>query len=132
MAAVLAQAYYVPCGCKAVLSEKDLRAGIWRAVFGKLEFPLIHPLNHWAHAEGEHGDRFLKGDWEALSEEEKVKLAREMRKKFGVNEAAFMSQNRALGYIPIKDQNITVVCCQLHSRLRLWCSSFCQGKSSVC
>lgn len=52
-----ASAHYVPCGCKAHLNEKDPGAG-----------------------PGELRDRFLKGDWEALSMEEQVRLAEAMKK----------------------------------------------------
>jgi hypothetical protein len=117
--AVCMQRSYVPCGCKAHLSESDPRAEIWRAVFGKLEFPLLHPIKHEGQAVGEPLCGFLQGDWNALSEEEQVKLAGEMKKRFGVSEAAFIAQNKAIGYIPIKDVNITVVCCQLHSRMMM-------------
>jgi len=56
----------VPCGCKAILSEKDPRAEIWRNVFGCLEFPLCSPMPLMGKAEGELESRFLRGDWSAL------------------------------------------------------------------
>lgn len=119
MAAELAQVNYVPCGCKAILSEKDPRAPIWRAVLGKLEFPLLNPIHHVGSAEGEYKDFFLKGDWKALSEEEQNKLANEMQKRFGINEKMFFGQIKTLGYVPIKDVNISVLFCQLHTRCML-------------
>jgi len=115
-----AQANYVPCGCRAHLNEKDPRAEIWLAVFGKLEFPLLHPIAHIGQAVGEPPYRVLQGDWRALSEEEQNMLAEQMRTKFGASPAAFLAQNKAIGYIPIKDKNITVVCCKLHSRMLMF------------
>lgn len=112
-------ANYVPCGCKAHLNEKDPRAEIWRNVFGCLEFPLKNPISHIGQAEGEHEDRFLYGDWDALSFDQKVKMLIEMKKKFGISEQVFSSQVKALGYIPIKDQNIDVVICQKHTGMMI-------------
>jgi len=40
----------------------------------------------------------------------------EMRAKFRINTSIFQNQIRALGYMPIKDENITVSICALHSR----------------
>ena len=118
MAVKLEQASYVPCGCKALLNEKDPRAAIWKAVFGKLEFPLLHPIANLAQAEGEQLARFLQGDWNALGSSEQVKLAYEMKKRFpGLNDLEFLAQNKALGYIPIKDVNISVILCQRHTRM---------------
>ena len=116
MAACL-QNSYVPCGCKAILSEMDPRAPIWLAVFGKLEFPLKNPVPTIGAGPGEFHDRFLRGDWEALSLDQQTMLFREMEKRFsGLNYGAFVAQNRALGYIPIKDKNISVLVCGLHTR----------------
>lgn len=119
MSVTLSQTHYVPCGCRAHLSEKDPRSAIWLAVFGKLEFPLKHPLAKFGSGPGEAQDRFLEGDWEALSLEEQAMLGVKMREKFGVPDSVFISQVKALGYVPIKDRNITVVCCQLHSRMAM-------------
>lgn len=116
---MVSQVHYVPCGCKAHIESNDPRAEIWIAVFGKREFPLKHPLAKIGSGPGESADRFLEGDWEALSMEEQVKLAEAMKRKFGVPDSVFISQMKALGYVPIKDRNITVVCCQLHSRMMM-------------
>ena len=113
------QISYVPCGCKAILSPEDPRAEIWKAVFGCLEFPLKSPQFHDAQAEGEQPSRFLKGDWMALSEDQKKRLCYEMKKKFGIGDSVFRAQMSALGYVPIKDVNIHVLICGLHTR----CSS---------
>jgi hypothetical protein len=114
---VIIQASYVPCGCRALLAEKDPRAEIWLSVFGKLEFPLLHPIHHQGQGPGENSDLFLQGDWNALSQDQQFKLCDAMKTKFNVKESLFLSQIHALGYIPIKDRNITVVLCQLHSRM---------------
>jgi len=109
----------VPCGCKAILSEEDPRAEIWRNVFGCLEFPLCSPMPLMGKAEGELESRFLRGDWSALSPEQQQKLCQEMIIKFGIDDHVFRMQNQALGYVPINDQNITVVVCQLHTRMMI-------------
>ena len=110
---------YVPCGCKAHLDAKDPRAEIWMKVFGCLSFPLKHPISHMAITKGESSARYLQGDWRALSDEEKLRMVAEMKEKFGVSQEVFMSQIRAVGYVPIKDENITITCCQLHSRMMM-------------
>lgn len=111
-----AQTNYVPCGCKAILSPEDPRAEIWKAVFNCLEFPLASPLFHNAQAEGEQPSRFLKGDWMALSEDQKERLCHEMKKRFSIGDSVFRAQMKALGYVPIKDENIHVSICELHAR----------------
>ena len=110
------QVSYVPCGCKAHIHEKDFRASIWRAALGCLEFPLQNPIYHMGEAQGEKPARFLKGDWRALSEEQKHKIFIAIRHKFSVNIEIFRKQIEALGYMPIKDENITVEICGLHQR----------------
>lgn len=108
---------YVPCGCKAILSERDPRAKIWMKVLGCLEFPLQNPLNHQHAAYGEKGiSLFLRGDWDALSLDQQRTLAEEMQKNFKVDPAVFRQQMRALGFVPIKDEHITVQICQVHLR----------------
>ena len=82
MSVCVGQRSHVPCGCRAILSEKDPRAEIWMAVFGCLEFPLQNPIPLMARATGENAERFLKGDWEALSLDQQVQLCQEMKKKF--------------------------------------------------
>jgi len=119
MAVKLEQASYVPCGCKALLSEKDPKAVIWKAVFGCLEFPLKSPLHHVGVAHGEFMASFLMGDWEALSLQQQTELINQMREKFGVSLNEFKSQVKAYGYIPIKDTNISVLICQLHTRMMI-------------
>jgi hypothetical protein len=111
------QVSYVPCGCKAILDEKDPRAAIWKAVFGCLEFPLKSPLSHFGEAEGEFRARFFMGDWEALSLQQQNELINQMREKFKVNMNDFADQLNTLHYIPIKDVNINVLVCQLHTRV---------------
>jgi hypothetical protein len=106
-----------PCGCKAILNKKDPRAAIWKKVFGCLEFPLLSPIPVLGTALGEPTAKFLMGDWEALNFEQKTKMLSEMKKKFGISAQDFVMQNKALGYVPIKDQNVTVVVCQLHTRM---------------
>lgn len=110
------QSSYVPCGCKALLSEKDPRAPIWMAVFGKLEFPLKNPVPTMGMGPGEIPDRFLKGDWGALSLDQQNILINEMVKKFKANVNNFADQLNTLGFIPIKDVNISVLVCGLHTR----------------
>lgn len=105
---------YVPCGCKAHLSKKDPRAIIWRLALGCLEFPLQNPISHMGEAQGEKPAKFLKGDWKALSEKQKTGILIEMRAKFRINTEIFQNQIRALGYMPIKDENITVSICAHH------------------
>ena len=115
----MSQVEYEPCGCKAVLSEKDERASIWKAALGCLEFPLQTPIAHMGQGPGERTARFLKGDFQALDERQQFDLFHEMEKKFKVNIREFQVQVEVLGYIPIKDENITVVCCGLHSRMMM-------------
>jgi len=107
---------YVSCGCKAVLSPKDPRASIWKYSLGSLEFPLQNPISHRGKAQGEKPARFLQGDWRALSEVQKSRMFEKLKKKFNINIQFFLSQIKALGYMPIKDENITVVICGLHER----------------
>jgi len=107
----------VPCGCKALLNEKDPRAEIWMKVFGKLEFPLQSPVQHLGQAEGEHPDKFLRGDWSALEPEEQQRLCQAMKDKFRVDDKIFRSQVQTLGYVPIKDVNIHVFICQKHTSM---------------
>jgi len=118
MGVCMNQVSYVPCGCKALLSEKDHRAASWKAVFGCLEFPLKSPIATTGSGPGESPGRFLMGDWEALSMDKKSMLFHEMERIFpGINYGDFVAQNRTLGYIPIKDVNISVLVCQLHTRM---------------
>lgn len=105
-----------PCGCRACLNEQDPRAEIWKEVFGCLEFPLKNPVAIRGNAVGEAGALFLMGDWEALSQAEQDKMIQAMKRKFGVDEQVFRAQIRVFGYVPIKDENITVIVCQKHIR----------------
>lgn len=106
----------MPCGCKAHLSKDDIRASIWMAALGCLEFPLQNPIRHLAQAQGEKPTYFLKGDWKALSEAQKSRIFAEMKKKFGIDIQIFLNQINVLGYMPIKDVNINVEICGLHQR----------------
>jgi hypothetical protein len=103
-----------PCGCKAIIAEEDPRAEIWMKVFGCLEFPLLSPM---PVSLGNPSKRFLRGDLDALTPEQMCSLFEEMHKKFAVDRKWFATQNRALGYVPILDENITVAMCELHSRM---------------
>ena len=105
-----------PCGCRACLSEEDPRAEIWKEVFGCLEFPLKNPVAISGNAVGEAGSSFLMGNWEALSVDEQNRMIQAMKRKFGVDEQVFRAQIRVFGYVPIKDENITVIICEKHTR----------------
>jgi len=107
---------YVPCGCKAHLDPKDPRNSIWKYALGSLEFPLQNPLSHKGEADGETPALFLMGDWKALSEDQKTRMCKKLKKKFNINGQVFRSQMKALGYMPIKDENIIVEICGLHAR----------------
>jgi hypothetical protein len=98
------------------LSEEDPRAEIWKEVFSKLEFPLKNPISHNGKAVGEPRASFLMGDWDALSQDEQNRMIQAMKKKFGVDEQVFRAQIRVFGYVPIKDENITVIWCKKHTR----------------
>jgi len=110
------QVSYVPCGCKAHLDPKDPRASIWKYALGCLEFPLQNPISHMGEAQGEKPSRFLKGDLRAISKDQKSRMFEKLKKKFGINIQIFLRQIKALGYMPIKDENIIVEICGLHSR----------------
>ena len=108
--------HYVPCGCYAVLLECDPRAQIWRYALGCLKFPLQNPISHVESAQGERSAYFLKGDWNALSEKQKDRMFQALKLKFNVERSEFFSQIKTVGYMPIKDENITVVICEIHTR----------------
>jgi len=110
---------YVPCGCKAILRENDPRAGIWKKIFGCLEFPLKNPVSTEGAARGEGSARFLMGDWAALSWDQKVIMKTEMKKRFNASSFEFDEQIRILGFVPIKDVNISIKICNLHFRCML-------------
>lgn len=112
-----AETEYMPCGCKAHLFKEDHRVSLWRYALGSLEFPLRHPISHMGKAEGEHSAKFLEGDWAALSEDQKFRMCKKMMQKFGIPRSEFEKQIRALGYMPIKDENIILVIYQKHSRM---------------
>jgi hypothetical protein len=110
---------YEPCGCLAMLDPKDPRAPLWNKVLGCLEFPLKGPVATSGFGPGEPEAMFLKGDWMALSAAQKGKIKAAMKERFGASEAEFEEQMKALGYFPIKDENITVKICGLHTRCML-------------
>ncbi|MCJ7459226.1 MAG: hypothetical protein MUP17_09565 [candidate division Zixibacteria bacterium] len=64
---------------------------------------------------GEPRAAFLMGDWEALSQDEQEQMIQAMKRKFGVDEQVFRAQVRVFGYVPIKDENITVIVCEKHT-----------------
>lgn len=106
---------YEPCGCMACLNPKDPRAEVWKYALGCLEFPLKHPVPHMGSAPGVR-DSFLEGDWEALTVQQKTRMKAQMKEKFGLSAYEFDQQMKTVGYMPIRDKNITVKICQLHSR----------------
>jgi hypothetical protein len=116
MAVKLAQANYVPCGCLALLDRNDPRAELWKKVLGSLEFPLKGPTRVMGFGPGEPQAMFLREDWEALTVAQKSKIRAAMRDNFGASEAEFEQQMKTLGYFPIKDENITIRICGLHTR----------------
>lgn len=101
------------CGCEAEISEGDPRAEIWREVFGKLAFPLKHPIPF--SMETFPGKRFLAGDANALTEEQKERLKSAMARKFGVPKEHIEKSLRD-GIIPILDENVSISICNLHIR----------------
>jgi hypothetical protein len=110
---------YKPCGCMAHLNKNDPRASIWRYALGCLEFPLKHPISHVASAEGEYPAKYLEGDWAALTNKQKNSMCKKLFKKFGVTRDQILTQIKALDYMPIKDENITVVICKKHSMMMM-------------
>lgn len=116
---MLAQAEYAPCGCKAILSPGDPRARIWKAALGCLEFPLKGPVPVRGQGPGEDPARFLRGDWEALSMDQQIKIRAEMKRIYHASSSEFDQQIKSLGFFPIKDENINVLICGLHTRCML-------------
>jgi hypothetical protein len=102
------------CGCQAILDEKDPRAGIWKGVFGKLEFPLKHPVPF--KMETFPGQLFFAGDSNALSPQEKERFISAMMKKFNVTREHVLTSWDVAGCIPILWENITLKICELHLR----------------
>jgi hypothetical protein len=104
----------VSCGCEATISEKDPRAEIWMKVFGKLSFPLKHPLTN---LNSNFPDKiFYSGDATALTAEQKTKLIEAMTKKFNIP-ASKVEESFKDGIIPILAENVILSICELHTRL---------------
>jgi hypothetical protein len=103
-----------PCGCQAILDETDTRAPIWKEVFGKLEFPLEHPIPF--KMETFPGQLFFAGDSKALSPEEKERFISAMMKKFNVSREHVETSWDVFGCIPILYEHITLKICELHLR----------------
>ncbi len=104
------------CGCKASISDADGRAAIWKEVFGETSFPIVWPL-YVANPQFP-GKRFLQGDNEALTQQQKVSLSTLMSKKFGIPETEVM-RNLGEGPIPILDEQVSVSFRRPHSRLMM-------------
>jgi len=102
----------IGCGCEATISENDPRAEIWLYVFGKLSFPLKHPL---ARNMGSTVGIGYEGDAKALTEEQKERLIEAMIKKFGIKRED-VTKVLDTGIIPIKADNVIVSICDLHFR----------------
>jgi hypothetical protein len=102
-----------------MLDPKDPRAEIWRYALGCLEFPLKNPVTHEGSAPGVVSARFLEGDWKALNVDQQTKMKAKMKERFGVSACEFDEHLKIVGYMPIRDVNITVKICKTHSRCLL-------------
>jgi hypothetical protein len=102
----------IGCGCEATISKDDPRAEIWMHVFGKLSFPLKHPLTKNMGATVGTG---YEGDAEALTNEQKERLIEAMTKKFGI-ERDDVIKVLDTGIVPIKADNVIVSICDRHFR----------------
>jgi hypothetical protein len=101
------------CGCEATISEKDPRAETWMTVFGKLSFPLKHPISHINS--NFPGKTFYSGDATALTAEQKARLIEAMTRKFNIP-ASKVEESFKDGVIPILAENVIVSICELHVR----------------
>jgi hypothetical protein len=100
------------CGCEATITKDDPRAEIWMYVFGKLSFPLKHPI---PKNMGPIVGTGLEGDAKALTEEQKERLIEAMTKKFGIKRED-VTKVLDIGIVPIRAENVIVSWCALHSR----------------
>ena len=103
------------CECVAILDEKDERAEIWKQVCPDLRLPLKSPMP--IRGKGPDGEihRFLECDTDRLTDFQKARLAELMAKKFGLDEKQAFNMIQK-GELPIKDENITMMICNLHVR----------------
>lgn len=100
------------CGCQAIIQENDPRAELWMSIFGKLSFPLKHPV---LMNMGDVVGIGYEGDASALTSEQRERLIRAMMKKFMVSRRE-IEETLKDGVIPIKAENVTVSICNLHFR----------------
>ena len=95
-----------------MINEKDERAELWKKIFGKLSFPLRHPvLTNMGDVVG----LGYEGDANKLTGEQRQILIREMMKKFHISRRD-VEIALADGVIPIKAENVTIKICELHLR----------------
>ena len=101
------------CGCEVTLSKgmDDVRADIWLKIFGKLSFPLKHPIPFLNP--NFQGKTFYAGDASALTLEQRKCLIETMSKKFNVSEAEIEASMKD-GVIPILSDNLILSICQTH------------------
>lgn len=103
------------CGCEVTLSKgmDDLRAELWMFVFGKLSFPLKHPVPFLNP--NFKGKTFYAGDANALSFDQKQRLIESMAKKFKVSEKEIADSIKD-GVIPILADHLILSICESHTR----------------
>ena len=105
------------CECWAKISDSDSRADIWRQITPDLKIPLKHPMP--VNLDGPEGPmRFYEGDPERLTNEQHISIAEAMESKFGYRRDLVLQDLRN-GNLPIKEDNVTVFWCALHTRLAL-------------
>jgi hypothetical protein len=102
----------VTCGCEATINESDIRAPIWKYVFGKTSFPLRHPVLTNMGAVVGLG---YEGDASALTEEQKTRLIEAMTEKFHIP-VVEVTKVLETGVIPIRAEGVSVSICERHVR----------------
>jgi len=103
------------CECVAILDENDERAKIWKQVCPNLRLPLKSPTPIKAKGPDGQEYRFLECDTDKLTDFQKARLAELMAKEFGLDEKQTFNIIQK-GELPIRDNNITVIICNLHLR----------------
>ncbi len=103
------------CGCEATINKNDPRAEIWLYVFGKLSFPLKHPMRVNMGSVVGLG---YEGDATALTPDQRTRLIEKMTKKFGISEKE-VTDTLDEGIIPIKATGVSVKICNAHFRCML-------------
>lgn len=103
------------CGCKASFNRDHPRIKMWTEALGPSpSVPIKHPVPHLVE-----GKRYFKADVSRIDEATLTEIIEALAGEFDINPFRIRNEVEKSGFIPVRDENLTLIICNLHYRCML-------------